>query len=75
MKARFAKFALALWLLLAVAGPVSAAEAPGAAFGSYWHEFLDHWKKFFQEQNGVVMGVLGLGAVALFIITRGKWKK
>ena len=29
----------------------------------------------FQKQNGVVMGVLGVGAVSLFIITRGKWKK
>ena len=29
----------------------------------------------FQKQNGVVLVVLGVGAVALFIITRGKWKK
>ena len=29
----------------------------------------------FQKQNGVVMGVLGVGVVALFIITRGKWHK
>jgi hypothetical protein len=44
-------------------------------FGNYWHDFIEHWKSVFQQQNGVVMGVIALGIVALFIITRGKWKK
>ena len=41
----------------------------------YWSGFLDHWRGVFQQQNGVVMGALLVGAVCLFIITRGKWKK
>jgi hypothetical protein len=64
-------------LIPLLAGPVAAAEAGGTAvFGaSYWDAFVEYWKGFIQQQNGIVMAVLGLGAVALFIITRGKWQK
>ena len=75
MKSAPRLFALALLLLLVVAGPAMAAERSGAIFGGYWQGFLDFWQALFQKQNGVVMGVLGVGVVALFIITRGKWNK
>ncbi len=75
MPTRLPTFALAACALLLLASPAVAAPAPQAVFGSYTKEFLDYWKGVFQKQNGVVMGVLGLGAVALFIITRGKWQK
>jgi TrbC/VIRB2 pilin len=67
--------ALAVLLLLTLAGPAAAADPGGPVFGSYWQSFLEYWKGMFQKQSGVVMGVLGVGVIALFIITRGKWRK
>jgi hypothetical protein len=67
-------FALVALVLLLLAAP-AAAGTGGALFGSYWQSFLEFWQGMFQKQNGVVMAVLGVGAVALFIITRGKWQK
>lgn len=67
-------FALTLLALITLAGPVAAGSGE-PLFGNYWQGFLDFWKGTFQKQNGVVMGVLGVGAVALIIITRGKWQK
>jgi hypothetical protein len=77
MKTPSRPLALALLLALLFASPAAAAESGGspALFGDYWQAFLDYWKAVFQKQNGIVMAVLGLGAVALFIITRGKWQK
>jgi hypothetical protein len=46
-----------------------------ASTQSYFSGFIDHWSKVFSKQGGVVMLAVGVGAVALFIITRGKWKK
>ena len=37
-------------------------------------QFVEHWTGVFQKQNGIVLGTLLIGAVCLFIITRGKWK-
>lgn len=70
---RLAAPALALLLL----PPTAAAAGTGGPVlaAGYWEGFLEYWKGVFQQQNGVVMGVLGVGAVALFIITRGKWRK
>jgi hypothetical protein len=70
---------LALALALS-AGPASAAPPPAPPppaplFGSYLSNFLDHWRDVFRKQNGIVMVALGVGAVSLFIITRGKWVK
>ena len=42
---------------------------------SYWEGFVEHWTGVFKKQNGIVMGILLFGALCLFIITRGKWKK
>jgi len=74
MKPASRVFALTLLLLLLFAGP-AAAGTGGALFGGYWEGFIEFWKSVFQKQNGVVMAVLGVGAIALFIITRGKWQK
>jgi len=75
MKFRSRTLVLALLFVLLLAGPAAAADGPAAPFASYWDAFLDYWKAVFAKQNGIVMAVLGLGAVALFIITRGKWQK
>jgi hypothetical protein len=57
------------------AGPALAGADPAPLVAGYWAEFLDHWATVFQRQNGIVMGTIGFGALCLFIITRGKWKK
>jgi hypothetical protein len=75
MKTSFLILALASFFLLAIAQPVAAVEPHGALFGGYWSGFVDHWQEVFQKQDGIAMAVLGLGIVALFIITRGKWLK
>jgi hypothetical protein len=76
MRPRLWIFSLALCLLLFIAGPASAADHSSAVFGKYWDQFLEYWQGTFQKQNGVVLLVLGLGVVALLIITRsGKWQK
>jgi hypothetical protein len=69
-------FVFAILIVPLLAAPAAAAE-PGAhaVFASYWDAFMDYWEKTILQQNGIVMAVLGLGAVALFIITRGKWRK
>ena len=68
-------FVLASIAVLTLAGPVAAAGPDGSLFAGYWTQFTEYWQGAFQKQNGIVMGVLGVGAVALFIITRGKWRK
>ena len=68
---------LAAIAMLALAPFASACDSPSHAplLGSYWSGFLEHWGNYFKKQNGVIMAALGLGAVSLLIITRGKWKK
>ncbi|MFO0796871.1 MAG: hypothetical protein U0804_05295 [Gemmataceae bacterium] len=61
--------------LAASAGPAAAASPTTPLFGGYASNFLEHWGDFFKKQNGIVMAALGVGAVSLFIITRGKWVK
>jgi hypothetical protein len=69
-------FALAACAVPLLAGPVAASEPGSPVFAlSYWDGFLEHWSEVFQKQNGVVLAALLVGAVCLFIITRGKWKK
>jgi hypothetical protein len=68
-------FALALLALMILAGPLMAADGKAAIFGGYWQGFIEFWQNLFQRQSGVVMGVIGVGIVALLIITRGKWNK
>jgi hypothetical protein len=69
---------LALALAAATAAPAPAAEplfAAKSAVRKYWDGFKEYWGGAFKNQSAVTMVVLGTGAVALFIITRGKWKK
>ncbi|MDY3554965.1 hypothetical protein R5W24_004097 [Gemmata sp. JC717] len=67
-------FALAAGAALTAALPAGAAE-PGALVAGYGTEFYEYWTGLLKQQNGVVMAALGFGAVCLFIITRGKWRK
>ena len=55
------------WLPDAAAGPVLAS--------AYSEEFKEYWVGAFRKQNGIVLFVLGLGALSVFIITRSKAKK
>ena len=72
--------AAGLPLSLAVVALVPAAAVaadPAAVFAAqgYWSGFVDFWAGSLQKQNGVVLTALGVGALSLFIITRGKWIK
>jgi hypothetical protein len=50
--------------------------APTPAFaGAYWNGFKKFWSDFLMQTDGVVLTALLVGAVSLFIITRGKWIK
>ena len=70
-------FAPAVLAVALTATPALATPSPAAAplFAGYWHDFIEHWGGALKQQNGVIMAALGVGAVALFIITRGKWLK
>jgi len=46
-----------------------------ASLGQYWYGFKDFWIGLFGEQSGVTLIALGVMAVSIFIITRGKWQK
>lgn len=59
---------------LAAAGLVLLAPAPAFA-GAYWTGFKRFWSDYVGQANGVVLTVLVVGAISLFIITRGKWAK
>lgn len=62
---------LALLLLPAVADA-----APPLAASGYWKQFGDYWLTRLREQSGMVLAVLGIGALAIGIIIFGnKWKK
>lgn len=67
---------LALALLLAAPAAAAAADlSPPLAASGYWRQFTDYWLGRFREQSGMVLAVLGVGAVAISIIVFGKkWK-
>lgn len=72
---KFVPSALLVALTALVMPSPAAASSGGPVFGGYWQGFIDHWFGYFSKQQGVVLIALGVGAVSLFIITRGKWKK
>jgi len=65
---------LALLLLALLASPAAAAmpavEPPFAS--GYVTRFLDFWANWIKNRNAVLFTVLVVGAIAIFIITRGK---
>jgi len=63
---------LAIALLLMLTTP---AVASASDFAGYWYGFKRFWADMFASQDGVSMVVLGVLVVAIFIITRGNWKK
>lgn len=75
----FVLFFLAAVAVPLCAGPALAGDSAGGGsapvFAGYWNSFIEHWTDVLSKQNGVVMAALLVGAVCLFIITRGKWKK
>jgi hypothetical protein len=82
LSALLRRFVAGLFLALTMTTPATAADRPTPvansttpAFAGYWGEFLDHWTGAVQKQNGVILVALGVGAVSLLIITRGKWRK
>ena len=70
---------LAALVVLFTPAPAAAADTTPAVFasmlGGYWQGFMEFWGGMLKKQNGIVMVDLGVGAVSLFIITRGKWRK
>jgi|GEM_PF-2943279 hypothetical protein len=55
-----------------LASPLDASVAVSPVLvGGYWNDFVDFWTNSIRRQNSIVLLVLGVGAVALFIITRG----
>lgn len=62
-------------ITLLSAAPRARAAGPGALVAGYASDFYDHWAGVFKQQNSIVMMALLLGAVSIFIITRGKWRK
>lgn len=73
-------YVLVLALAAGTAAPAFAAPtlplfAAKSSVRKYWDGFKDYWGGAFKNQSAVTMVVLGTGAVALLIITRGKWKK
>jgi uncharacterized membrane protein len=67
-------FLLIAAVFIASAAPLQAAQKPNAV-ARYWRDFKAFWANAFGSQSGVVLTTLAVGALAMFIITRGKWKK
>jgi hypothetical protein len=67
--------ALALALVAALAAPAAAAPPGLFAKASYFSQFKEYWTGLFRQSSGVTLIALATGAVALYIITRGKWRK
>jgi hypothetical protein len=64
------------WRLAALAAVASALASPTpAAASQYWSGFKKFWGDYLADSNGVVTTALVVGAISLFIITRGKWAK
>jgi hypothetical protein len=60
---------------LAAAGCLLFAPAPALAGSGYWQGFKKFWTDYLGKTDGVVLTALVVGAISLFIITRGKWLK
>jgi uncharacterized membrane protein YfcA len=70
------RYLIAFAMLLFIFSPSQASESTllqGNA--SYWRSFIAYWERQIVSQDGVVMTAILVGAVGIFIITRGKWIK
>jgi hypothetical protein len=65
---------LAMTLLMMTASDARAAGKPSMMY-RYWRDFKEYWLGSFENQGSIVLVTLLVGALAIFIITRGKWKK
>jgi hypothetical protein len=64
------------WRLAVLGAVASVLSSPApAAASSYWSGFKKFWGEYLADSNGVVTTALVVGAISLFIITRGKWVK
>jgi hypothetical protein len=66
---------LAALIVVLAAAPAAVAAPPAfdPPFGAgYWSGFVAFWGDWFKNRNAVLFTVLIVGAVAIFIITRGK---
>lgn len=79
MKRQLTLGVLTLSFMAATASPLIASTplfaARKSAVRKYWDGFKEYWGGAFKNQSAVTVVVLGTGAAALFIITRGKWRK
>ena len=72
---RLILFALVTLLLLPAVADAADFTPPLAA-GGYWSQFSDYWFGRLRQQSGMVLVVLGAGALGIAIIVCGnKWKK
>jgi type IV secretory pathway VirB2 component (pilin) len=81
MKIRSLLLGLLLSLSLLATQPTPAIASSGPLFARssglnrYWENFQEFWLGSFRNSSAVALTVIGVGAVAMFIITRGKWQK
>ena len=68
---------IAIFACMICVNPVGAAPSSlmASGFGRYWEGFKEYWISFIRRQDGVMLVALVVGAVSIFILTRGKWKK
>ncbi len=63
------------WLSVLLIQFLLAAPAPASAVGRMWGGFRGYWNNVFASVGGVVGTALVVGALGIFIITRGRWIK
>ncbi len=72
-------FSSLLAMLIVPLGACGACQStPGvyaSSIGGFWQGFTHYWSRLVTSVDGVVMMAIGLGALGIFIITRGKWIK
>lgn len=62
---------VAVAVVLLAPAPAAAAGPTLFAKSGYWQAFIDFWVSGVQKQNGIVLLAVGIGIVAIIIITRG----
>ena len=70
---RNCSYILIVLALMLLASPASAAQP--LTIAQFWVGFRNYWGGVFASIGGVIGMALATGAIAVFIITRGKWYK